>query len=71
MTHLCCRNCWIRFASAAPMSACPECGMPSQRTADSESLIGFKLFDRLDVGLLTEAVAVSLPAPSAEDIPGG
>ncbi len=71
MTHLCCRNCWVRFASAATLVTCPECGMPPERTADSESLIGFKLFHPPAADPLPEAVAVSLPAPTPEHYRGG
>ena len=71
MTHLCCRRCWIRFASAATLIACPECGMPPEPTADTESLVGFKLFDRPAADALPEAVAVSLPASLPEHTRGG
>ncbi len=37
--------------------------MPPERTADTGSLLGFKLFDRPAPDSLPEAVAVSLPAP--------
>jgi hypothetical protein len=71
MTRLCCRRCYLRFVPAADLIACPKCGMPPERTADSESLLGFKLFDRPAGDPLPEALAVSLPAPPPDYTRGG
>jgi hypothetical protein len=66
MTHLCCRDCRLRFtaAPAAHLVACPECGEPPQRLAGLEESVGFRLFRLEDVPhSLPEAIAVSIPIP--------
>lgn len=70
MTHICCRDCQLRFtpAAAAHLVACPECGEPPQTLAGLEESIGFRLFRLEDVPhSLPEAIAVSIPSPD----PGG
>jgi hypothetical protein len=56
MSHLCCDHCRVRFTAEAAtyLLACPECERPTSRVEESWRLIGFRLFDPLD---LTDMVA--------------
>ena len=51
MSHLCCPRCRLRFtaAAAAYLTRCPECGLPAAQVDGAQVLLGFKLFDALDV----------------------
>ena len=65
MTHICCRNCRLRFdsAAAAVLGACPDCGDPPEPLS-LEVTFGFRLVTLEDVPqILPEAVAASLPLP--------
>lgn len=67
MSRLCCRPCRVRFAPAAYLTACPECGSPTETVDDRASLIGLRLFDPVDAAdVLPEALSVSLPEPTGE-----
>jgi predicted amidophosphoribosyltransferase len=65
VSHICCRNCRLRFApSAAYIVACPECGKPLESITGREGLVGMRLFrpeDRQES--LPEAIEVALPIP--------
>jgi hypothetical protein len=66
MTRVCCRHCRIRFTVSAGsyLTGCPECGRPLVGSP-TESLVGFRLFNPLDVAdLLSEAHEVSQPLPN-------
>lgn len=56
MSHLCCRHCRVRFTaeSATYLRVCPECDRPIARVDHTQALLGFRLFDPLD---LTDIVA--------------
>ena len=52
MSHLCCHHCRVRFtAEAATYShfACPECERPTALIEQAQALLGFRLFDPLDL----------------------
>jgi hypothetical protein len=70
MTHLCCPHCRMRFtpAAAASLTACPDCGGPTQPIAGPRRIMGFRLVGLEDLRHdLPHAEAVALPAPT----PGG
>lgn len=56
MSHLCCYHCRMRFTAEAAtyLIACPECERPTVRIEEAAELLGFRLFDPLD---LTDIVA--------------
>ncbi|MFL5859224.1 MAG: hypothetical protein ACJ780_00355 [Solirubrobacteraceae bacterium] len=59
MNTLCCQPCRLRFADAAAyLTACPECGGPATPTIEPRRLVGFRLFDPLDI---TDIVPGTLP----------
>jgi hypothetical protein len=70
MSHLCCRHCRVRFtAEAAPyLAACPECERPTGRIEQAQDLLGFRLFDPLD---LTDIVDGGLDLAPAQPSPRG
>jgi hypothetical protein len=45
MTQVCCPRCQLRFpgASAASLTACPQCGEPPLRLARADQVLGFQL----------------------------
>ena len=67
MTHLCCLTCRLRFSLVIvpSVSACPQCGSPTQAVASPEQVLGWRLATLQGPvpPWLPEAVAVSLPAP--------
>jgi hypothetical protein len=50
-SHLCCPHCRVRFTAEAAtyLLACPECERPTSRVEEPRGLIGFRLFDPLDL----------------------
>jgi hypothetical protein len=62
MTHACCVGCGVRFTAEAStyLLACPECERPLTRVEGVRRLLGFRLFDPLDItDLVVDAPAVS------------
>ncbi len=56
----------MRFTllSETYLTACPECSLPLTAVNAAERLLGFRLFDPLDVAdTLPAAIALSLPDP--------
>ena len=70
MSHACCRKCRVRFTAEAAtyLIACPECERPIERIEEARRLLGFRLFDPLD---LTDMVANGLGASPANPRPKG
>lgn len=70
MTHLCCHHCRVRFTADAAtyLIACPECERPTARVEEAHVLLGFRLFDPLD---LTDLVADMPEASPAKPRPRG
>ena len=69
MSHLCCPSCRLRFtaAAAAYLTRCPECSLPAAQVDGAQGLLGFKLFDALDVSeTLPDAIAVMLWNPGPD-----
>ena len=65
MSRLCCRPCRVRFAPAVHLTACPQCGAPTEAVDDRESLVGLRLLGPGDLpDMLPEALSVSLPDPT-------
>jgi hypothetical protein len=57
MSHGCCEHCRVRFTAEAAtyLIACPECSRPMVRIDEARLLLGFRLFDPLDLtDLVTE-----------------
>jgi hypothetical protein len=66
MTHVCCHHCRVRFTAEAAtyLIACPECERPTARVEEPRRLVGFRLFDPLDLtDLVADGLGVS-PAPA-------
>jgi hypothetical protein len=66
MSHLCCHHCRVRFTAEAAtyLLACPECARPTDRMNHSEDLLGFRLFDPLDISdLVTRGPEAPPPEP--------
>ncbi len=61
MSHLCCRHCRLRFTAEAAtyLTACPACERPTAFIEQAKALLGFRLFDPLD---LTDIVDDGLEA---------
>jgi hypothetical protein len=70
MSHACCEHCQIRFTAEAAtyLIACPECGRPTAQTDEPRRLLGFRLFDPLD---LTDLVAERPEASPVKPRPRG
>ena len=70
MSYLCCHHCRVRFSAEAAtyLLACPECERPTARVQGPESLIGFRLFDPLD---LTDVVVDGRRVSPAKPRPRG
>jgi hypothetical protein len=67
MSRQCCHECRVRFTAVAStyLTSCPECGRLLTSEDGAESLLGFRLFDPLNISdAVPEALAVSLPAES-------
>jgi hypothetical protein len=60
----------VRFTAEAAtyLIACPECERPLARVEKQQDLVGFRLFDPLD---LTDMVVDGLGVPPAEPRPRG
>lgn len=70
MSRQCCHECRVRFTPVAStyLTSCPECGRLLSSQDGAESLLGFRLFDPLNISdAVPEALAVSLPAESDWD----
>jgi hypothetical protein len=67
MNRICCRHCRMRFTVAASyLTGCPECGLPLV-ASNAESLVGYRLFDPLDVAdVLPGALEVTQPVPNGD-----
>lgn len=65
MSHLCCRHCQLRFTAEAAtyLIACPECERPTARVGEAHQLMGYRLFDPLD---LTDLVRDGSEVPPAK-----
>jgi hypothetical protein len=50
MTRACCPSCRLRFtsASAAHLSACPECDQALESIPSAQAAMGYRLFERAD-----------------------
>lgn len=70
MTLSCCYHCRVRFTAAATqyLIACPECARPTVRVEKPQELVGFRLFDPLD---LTDMVTDGREVSPARPGPGG
>lgn len=70
MSHACCHHCRVRFTAEAAtyLIACPECERPTGRVEDAQGLLGFRLFDPLD---LTDLVVNGFEASPAKPRPRG
>ena len=70
MIHICCRHCRVRFTNEATMylTACPECGRPTAPIEQAQDLVGFRLFDPLD---LTDIVDDGFDVSPAQPKPRG
>ena len=75
MIHTCCPTCRLRFgpATAAYLTACPQCGQPPQAMAGAGATIGLRLFipETYSDASMPEAVAVALPIPGLTAPPRG
>ncbi len=51
MSHACCERCQVRFTADAAtyLLACPDCERPLTRVGEAQRLLGFRLFDPLDL----------------------
>jgi predicted amidophosphoribosyltransferase len=66
MSHACCERCQMRFTadSATYLIACPDCERPLTRVEGARRLLGFQLFDPLDLSdLVTGGHDVSPARP--------
>jgi hypothetical protein len=70
MSHLCCHHCRVRFTAEAAtyLLACPDCARPTALVDDSGRLMGYRLFDPLD---LTDMVTGGREVSPARRRPGG
>lgn len=70
MSHLCCQHCRVRFSAEAAtyLIACPECEKPTTQVDDPQRLLGFRLYDQLD---LTDIVPEGPEVSPAEPGPTG
>ena len=68
--HGCCHDCRVRFTAEAAkyLIVCPECEGPMARVQSRQDLLGFRLFDPLD---LSDIVIDGLGAEPAEPRPPG
>jgi hypothetical protein len=65
MSFLCCHHCRLRFTAEAAtyLLACPDCERPTSRVEEPRHLLGFRLFDPLDLtDMVTDGGELS-PAP--------
>jgi hypothetical protein len=70
MTHACCVGCGVRFTAEAStyLLACPECERPLTRVEEVRRLVGFRLFDPLDLtDLVVDRPEVSPARPTPSD----
>lgn len=67
---LCCHHCRVRFSAGASeyLTTCPECERPTVRVKTRHELIGFRLFDPLD---LTDMVLSAGEVTQARPWPTG
>lgn len=70
MSYACCHHCRVRFTAEAAtyLIACPECERPTARVQEGQRLLGYRLFDPLD---LTDLVVNGFEASPAEPRPRG
>ncbi len=70
MSYACCHHCRVRFTAEAAtyLIACPECERPTARVEEAQRLLGFRLFDPLD---LTDLVVNGFEASPAKPRPRG
>jgi hypothetical protein len=70
MSGICCRHCRLRFTAEAAryLIACPDCERPTVAVEQSRALVGFRLFDPLD---LTDLVADRCDVSPARPRPRG
>lgn len=70
MSHDCCHHCRLRFTAAAAtyLVACPDCERPTARVEEPQRLLGYRLFDPLD---LVDMVADGLEVSPMEPRPNG
>ena len=70
MTHIGCRHCRVRFSGEATtyLTACPECGRPIGPIEPAQDLLGFRLFDPLD---LTDIVNSGFEVSPTQTTPPG
>lgn len=70
MSHLCCPHCRVRFTAEAAtyITVCPECERPAARIEQRQDLLGFRLFDPLD---LTDILADGFELSPAQPRPRG
>lgn len=73
MNHACCHHCRLRFTAEAAkyLTACPECERRTALVRDPRRLLGFRLFDPLDLtDVVTDGLEVS-PARPGPNWPNG
>ncbi len=70
MSHAYCERCQVRFTADAAtyLLACPDCERPLTRVDEAQRLLGFRLFDPLD---LSDLVIDSHEVSPADPRPKG
>ena len=66
MSHLCCYHCRVRFTAEAAtyLLVCPECDEPTERVEQPSRLLGFRLFDPLDLtDMVDDGLEPAKPRP--------